>query len=142
MRGWLKVVALAALAAGATAPALAQSTCDRACLTGYVDSYLTALFANDAARAAAGRTRAHHGQRRGEKARRHVLGRRRSKPSTASTSSIPTRGDTGTQTVIRNADGSKTMHMVRLKVLNGAITEIETIRANKARPIDSGTPIA
>ena len=33
--------------------------------------------------------------------------------------------------MIRNADGSKTMHMVRLKVLNGAITEIETIRANQ-----------
>src|SRR4029079_3857057 len=32
------------------------------------------------------------------------------------------RGDTGTEAVIKNADGSKTMHMLRLKVQNGAIT--------------------
>ncbi len=43
----------------------------------------------------------------------------------------PRRGDTGTEAVIRNADGTKTMYMVRLKVLNGAITEIETIKTNK-----------
>ena len=30
-----------------------------------------------------------------------------------------------------NADGTKTMHMVRLKVQNGAITEIETIKCNQ-----------
>ena len=41
------------------------------------------------------------------------------------------RGDTGTEVVIRNADGSKTMQMLRLKVQNGAITEIETIKANQ-----------
>ena len=50
MRSWSTVVALAALAAGATATAQAQTSCDRACLTGYVDSYLTALFANDASK--------------------------------------------------------------------------------------------
>ena len=33
--------------------------------------------------------------------------------------------------MIRNADGSKTMHMLRLKVQRGAITEIETIKANQ-----------
>jgi hypothetical protein len=33
--------------------------------------------------------------------------------------------------VIRNADGTKTMHAVRLKVVNGAITEIETVKANE-----------
>ena len=41
------------------------------------------------------------------------------------------RGDTGTEAIIRNADGTRTMYMVRLKVQNGAITEIETIKANK-----------
>jgi hypothetical protein len=41
------------------------------------------------------------------------------------------RGDVASEAVIRNADGSKTMFMVRLKVLGGAITEIETIKANK-----------
>jgi hypothetical protein len=41
------------------------------------------------------------------------------------------RGDTGTEALIRNSDGTKTFLMVRLKVQNGAITEIETIKANK-----------
>jgi len=41
------------------------------------------------------------------------------------------RGDTGTEAVVLNADGSKTMFMVRLKVQSGAITEIETIKANQ-----------
>jgi hypothetical protein len=41
------------------------------------------------------------------------------------------RGDGGTEAVIRNTDGSKTMFMLRLKVQNGAITEIETIKTNK-----------
>jgi hypothetical protein len=41
------------------------------------------------------------------------------------------RGDTGTEAVIRNSDGTKTMLMVRLKVQAGAITEIETIKANQ-----------
>jgi hypothetical protein len=40
-------------------------------------------------------------------------------------------GDTGTEAVVLNADGSKTMYMVRLKVLDGRITEVETIKANK-----------
>jgi hypothetical protein len=41
------------------------------------------------------------------------------------------RGDTGTQVVIQNADGSKTMHLLRLKVKAGAITEMEIIKANQ-----------
>ena len=41
------------------------------------------------------------------------------------------RGDTGTEVVLRNADGSKTMMVLRLKVIDGAITEIETIKCNK-----------
>ena len=40
-------------------------------------------------------------------------------------------GDTATEAVVLNADGSKTMYMVRLKVLDGKITEVETIKANK-----------
>ena len=130
MRGWSKVVALAAFAAGATAPADAQSACDRACLTGYIDAYFAALFANDAARL-----------RQAARARITDNGAEKKLADTFWAGAEATvyrfdivntdRGDTGTQTVIRNADGSKTMHMVRLKVLNGAITEIETIRANE-----------
>jgi hypothetical protein len=40
-------------------------------------------------------------------------------------------GDTGTQVVVTNADGSETMEVVRLKVTNGAITELEIIRCHK-----------
>src|SRR6185295_4211353 len=41
------------------------------------------------------------------------------------------RGDSGTEAVGGNADGTKTMFVVRLKVQNGAITAIETIKANQ-----------
>ncbi len=33
--------------------------------------------------------------------------------------------------MVRNADGSKTMHLLRLKVKDGAITEIEVVKANQ-----------
>jgi hypothetical protein len=132
VRSWSKIVALAALAAGATAPAAAQSACDRACLTGHVDAYFGALFANDAARL-----------RQAARARITDNGAEKKLAETFWAGAEGTvyrfdivnteRGDTGTQTVIRNADGSKTMHMVRLKVSNGAITEIETIRANEGQ---------
>jgi len=39
--------------------------------------------------------------------------------------------DTGSEAVVLNADRSKNMYTVRLKVLDGRITAIETIRANK-----------
>jgi hypothetical protein len=127
---WYEVVALAALAAGATAPARAQSTCDRACLTGHIDGYFIALFANDTARL-----------RQAARARVTDNGAEKKLADTFWDSAAEAvyrfdivntdRGDTGTQTVIRNADGSKTMHMVRLKVSGDSITEIETIRANQ-----------
>ncbi len=41
------------------------------------------------------------------------------------------RGDTGTEAVIVNSDGSKTMFMLRMKVQGDRITEIETIKCNK-----------
>ena len=110
----------------------AQSACDRACLTGYVDSYFAALVRERREQAAAGRAGAHHRERRREETRRHVLGG--AAEAVYRFDIVNTeRGDTGTQTVIRNADGSKTMHMVRLKVLNGAITEIETIKSQSGR---------
>jgi hypothetical protein len=130
VRSWSKVVALAALAAGAAAPAQAQSACDRACLTGHIDAYFSALFANDAARfPQAARARITDNSADKNLAATFWAG---AEAAVYRFDIVNTdRGDTGTQTVIRNADGSKTMHMVRLKVLNGAITEIETIRANE-----------
>ena len=40
-------------------------------------------------------------------------------------------GDTGTQVVITNEDGSDTMEVLRLKVARGAITEMEILRCFK-----------
>ena len=130
MNRWLEVVALAALAAGATAPARAQSACDRACLTGHIDAYFTALFANDAARLKQA-ARARITDNGAEKKLSDTFWASADQPVYRFDIVNTERGDTGTQTVIRNADGSKTMHMVRLKVRSGAITEIETIRANQ-----------
>jgi hypothetical protein len=129
LKGLLGIVALAAFAAGAT-PAVAQAPCDRACLTQFIDAYFAALLANDAG-----------ALRQAARARITDNGTEKRLADTFWDSAAETvyrfdivntdRGDTGTQTVIRNADGSKTMHMVRLKVLNGAITEIETVKANE-----------
>lgn len=115
-----------------TLPIAAQtdSPCDRACLTGYVDSYFKALLAHDA-----------HALPQAAHARITENGAEKSLADTLWNGAAETafrfdivntrRGDTGTEAVIRNADGSKTMIMLRLKVQNSAITEIETIKANK-----------
>jgi hypothetical protein len=130
LKGILGIVALAAFAAGAT-PASAQApACDRACLTKIVDAYFAALIANDAgALRQAARARITHNGAEKKLADTFWDGAQ----SIAYRFDIVNvnRGDTGTETVIVNADGSKTMHMLRLKVANGAITEIETIKANQ-----------
>ncbi len=40
-------------------------------------------------------------------------------------------GDTGTEAVIKNEDGSLTMYLLRLKIKDNKIIEIETIKCNK-----------
>lgn len=129
MRGLLRFVALAALAAGAT-PALAQPSCDRACLTAVIDGYFAALLANNpgALRQAGDARITENGA---EKRLADTFWDGAAETVFRFDIVNTTRGDTGTQTVIRNADGSKTMHMLRLKVQRGAITEIETIKANQ-----------
>jgi hypothetical protein len=129
VKGQTLLVALAAFAAGAT-PALAQSNCDRACLTGFIDAYYAALFANDAARLRQA-SRARITDNAAEKPLADTLWDGAEEAIWRFDIVNIERGDTGTQAVIRNADGSKTMHMVRLKVLNGAISEIETVKANQ-----------
>ena len=128
------MVALATLFApsGTAQPSGAQSAgaCDRACLTGFVDSYFKALFAHDA-----------HALPQAVQARITENGTGKKLADTFWDGAADTvyrfdivntrRGDTGTEAVIHNADGTKTMYMLRLKVQNGAITEIETIKANK-----------
>lgn len=110
--------------------AKAQIGCDRACLTGYIDTYLNGLTANNAALVplAADVKITHNGKAM-------TLG----ETFWDNADSVIYRwdivnerlGDTGSEAVIQNADGSKTMLMVRLKVINGAVTEVETIKANE-----------
>jgi hypothetical protein len=123
-------VALLGLLATTANTALAQLTCDRACLTGYVDSWFKGLTTNDprAVPLANGAKLTHNGQ---ISDLAHMFW--------ANADSVPYRwdivnqrlGDTGTEAVILNSDGTKTMLMLRLKVANGAITEVETIKANQ-----------
>lgn len=115
---------------GTSGAAAQQAACDRACLTRFIDGYYTALVANNPA----GLPQA-AGARITENAREKKL----ADTFWASADKViwrfdianPRRGDTGTQVVIQNADGSKTMHLLRLKVKNGAITEMEIIKANQ-----------
>jgi hypothetical protein len=110
--------------------AQSKAACDRACLTGFVDSYFKALLAHDAgALPQAARARITENGSETGLAKMFWAG---AAETVFRFDVVNTRrGDTGTEAIIRNADGTKTMYMVRLKVQNGAITEIETIKANK-----------
>ncbi len=108
-----------ALAAMGVITARAQTTaCDRACLTGFVDAWVAALKAHDA------RTLP-----QAAKARITENGMEKKLGATFWTGAedivyrfdiVNTRrGDTGSELIVRNADGSKTMIMLRLKVRDG-----------------------
>jgi hypothetical protein len=115
---------------GPTRGGWAPVACNRACLTGFIDAYYQALVANNPASLP-----------QAAKARITLNG----KPSALATTFWPSAkvvrwrfdavnerlGDTGTQAVITNDDGSETMEVVRLKVAGGAITEMEVVRCNK-----------
>jgi len=131
LKSLLGTVALAAFAAGAT-PASAQTACDRACLTKVVDGYFAALIANDAG-ALRQAARARITENGAEKKLADTFWDGAKSVAYRFDIVNTNRGDTGTESVIVNADGSKTMHMLRLKVVGGAITEIETIKANQGQ---------
>lgn len=122
--------AIAASAAGVTGVAHAQSDCDRACLTGFVDTYFDALAANDPdAVPLAANARITSNGRQVDLAATFWDGA----DSTVYRWDIVNArlGDTGTEAVVRNADGTKTMVMLRLKVADGEISEVELISANE-----------
>jgi hypothetical protein len=124
------LAAVLTLTAAFAGTAAAQTACDRACLTGFVDAYFAALIANDASKLPQA-ARARITENSTEKRLADTFWPGAEETVFRFDIANTRRGDTGTQTVIRNADGSKTMHMLRLKVQNGAITEIETIKANQ-----------
>ncbi|HTR00035.1 MAG TPA: hypothetical protein VMH83_08590 [Candidatus Acidoferrum sp.] len=111
-------------------PAAAQSACDRACLTGFVDAWFKGLVDNSA---------------KGVPVAKDVKITQNGQATNVagtfwdSADAVPYRwdianartGDTGSEAVIHNTDGTYTMLIVRLKVKNSAITEIETIKTNK-----------
>jgi hypothetical protein len=108
----------------------ARGACDRACLTGYIDAYFAGLATNNPSAlplAANAKITAN-----GEAMPLAGTFWESAEGTAYRCDIVNTRlGDTGTEAVIRNADGSKTIFMLRLKVQNGKITEIETIKCNK-----------
>jgi hypothetical protein len=109
----------------------AAVTCDRACLTGFIDAYYKALLANDprALPQAAGARITLNGKQT------PLTGAFWPEAKTVRwrfDAVNPQLGDTGTQVVVTNDDGSDTMEIVRLKVASGAITEMEILRCAKA----------
>jgi hypothetical protein len=123
-------IAAAAVLAIVALDAQSKPACNRACLTGVVDTYLNALTANNAAAVPLA-----------PNAKITLNGKvvKLADAFWASADKAVYRfdivnerlGDTGTEAVIQNADGSKTMYMVRLKVAGGKISEVETIKANQ-----------
>ena len=111
-------------------PASAQTACDRACLAGFVDAYFAALKANDAKKLPQA-ARARITENGAEKKLADTFWASAEDPVFRFDIVNTRRGDTGTEAVIGNADGTKTMYMLRLKVQGRAITEIETIKANQ-----------
>jgi hypothetical protein len=128
--GFRAVTGMVLVGALFSSTSYAQQACDRACLTKVIDGYFAALVAHDPTKLP-----------QAAKARITENGAEKKLAQTFWESSREVvyrwdivntkRGDTGTEVVLRNADGSKTMMMLRLKVINGAITEIESIKCNK-----------
>jgi hypothetical protein len=108
----------------------AATDCNRACLTGFADTYLKALTANTPNVVPLASTAKITFNGRVVKLDQAFWD---SADRTVYRFDIvnPRMGDVATEAVVLNSDGSKSMYMVRLKVLDGQITEVETIRANK-----------
>jgi hypothetical protein len=108
----------------------APAPCDRACLTGVVDTYFTALKTHNA-QALPQAAKARITENGSEKKLADTLWAGAQDVVYRFDIVNTRRGDTATEAVVRNGDGSKTMLMVRLRVQAGQITEIETIKTNK-----------
>ena len=112
------------------APLQAQVNCDRACLEGFVSTYLDALYDNSPNDVPLARDAKISDNNR-------LVGLREAFWNDAEATAYrwdianPRLGDVATEVVIRNADDSLTMAVVRLKVQERRITEVEVIRANE-----------
>lgn len=114
----------------ATGSANAQIGCDRACLSEFMEVYLSALYENiPNAVPLAANAKISDNNRLVSLREAFWAGAQ----ETAYRWDIanPRLGDVATEAVIRNDDGSYTMIAVRLKVIDNAITEVEVVRANQ-----------
>ncbi len=112
---------------GPTRGGWAPVTCDRACLTVFIDAYYDALLANDPARLpqAAGARITLNGK---DVTLAEAFWDGAERVRWRFDAVNERLGDTGTQVVVVDGDGEDSMEIVRLKVAGGAITEIEIIR--------------
>jgi hypothetical protein len=115
---------------GPTRGGWAPIACDRACLTGFIDKYYDALVANDA-RALPEAARAKITLNGDVVPLAQALWDSADKVRWRFDIVNERLGDTGTQVVVTNADGSETMEVLRLKVAEAAITEMEILRCNQ-----------
>lgn len=108
----------------------AQEACDRACLEGHISTYLDALYANTPNVVPLARGAKISDNNRLVSLREAFWD---DAVETAYRWDIanPRLGDVATEVVIRNSDNSYTMAVVRLKVTEGDISEVEVIRANE-----------
>ena len=108
----------------------ARSNYERSALTGYIDQYFKALIANNASAVPlAGSAKITLNSDI-----KSLAGTfwENAESITYRFDIVNTRrGDTGTEAVIKNSDGSLTMFMLRLKIEGNKITEIEAIKCNK-----------
>src|SRR5690606_37412898 len=115
---------------GPTRGGWAPVTCDRACLTTFIDAYYAALLANDA-QALPQAARARITLNGDEKRLTEVFWPAARTVRWRFDAVNERLGDTGSQVVVTNEDGSETMEVLRLKVADGAITEMEILRCHK-----------
>jgi len=115
---------------GPTRGGWAPVSCDRACLTRFIDAYYEALLANDAAKLPQA-ARARITLNGDEKPLSQVFWPAAKTVRWRFDAVNERLGDTGSQVVITDEDGAETMEVLRLKVANGAITEMEVIRCHK-----------
>jgi hypothetical protein len=110
--------------------ASAQPGCDRACLTGIMDSYLNGLLNNSAANIPLA-ANVKITDNNSVKSIGETFWDSAASINYRFDIANPVLGDAAVEAVIGNSDGSLTMLMVRLKVLDRAITELEVIHANQ-----------
>ncbi len=110
--------------------ATAQIGCDRACLEGHMTTYYNALNANTPNMVPLA-ANAKISDNNNLVSLREAFWADAEEVVYRWDIANPRLGDVAGEAVIRNSDGSYTMIMVRLKVADNAITEVEVVRANQ-----------